>query len=75
MFIAMMEFIEKLMEAVRRFGVFDFAVFKLSMLFVGILLGAYFSTFFMTWSGIVWVVAAVLLVTLVVRLVMCMRKD
>lgn len=55
----MKRLIDSLMGAVRRFGVFDFAVFKLALLGAGVLLGAYFSSFFLTWSTIVWAGSAV----------------
>lgn len=71
----MKRLIDSLMGAVRRFGVFDFAVFKLALLGAGILLGAYFSSFFLTWSTIVWAVVAVLFITLFFRLAGCMKKK
>lgn len=48
--------IKKLIDAAHRFTGYDFAVFKLTLLAAGILLGAYFSRFFMANISVVWVV-------------------
>ena len=51
--------IKNLVEAARRFTGADFAVFKICLLSIGILLGSYFSYFFLQYTLIVWVVAVI----------------
>ena len=55
----MTDFIGKLMDKARNFSVLDFAVFKISLLSAGILIGAYLSSFFMNIIRLVWVIFAV----------------
>jgi small multidrug resistance family-3 protein len=50
------KFIQKAMKATRKFTVTDFACLKISLLFLGILLGAYFAQFFLSHTSFLWLV-------------------
>lgn len=47
----------RLMQAVRHFTAFDFAIFKIGLLSIGILLGVYFADFFLQFTSALWFVA------------------
>ncbi len=51
--------LNRLMDAAHRFTAMDFAIFKICLLCMGILLGAYFSSFFHAYIVIVWIVFVV----------------
>lgn len=53
----MSNIIKKLMNAARYFTVADFTIFKLYLLSAGILLGAYFSSFFLNCITLFWIIA------------------
>ena len=57
--VCMKNLIEKLMDKVKRFSILDFAIFKITLLSAGVLLGTYFSSFFLSIIGLVWIVFAV----------------
>jgi len=57
--ICMKNLIEKLMDKARRFSIFDYAIFKITLFSAGVLLGTYFSSFFLSNIGLVWIVFAV----------------
>jgi hypothetical protein len=59
--------IKNLMNAARHFSVMDFAAMKLYLLCFGILLGSYFSDFFLEHIGLVWIVLILALVALILR--------
>ncbi len=75
----MCNLIKNAMNAVRKFTVVDFAIFKIYLVLVGILFGAYFSTFFLKHIFIVWVVAVIALIIVLVQLIRygcsCKKKD
>lgn len=66
--------IKNLIEAARHFTGSDFAIFKICLLSIGILLGSYFSSFFMQYTLIVWVVAVITLVWLINQTIRYYRK-
>ncbi len=53
----MSNLIKNLVNAARRFSGMDFAIFKVCLLTIGILLGAYFSDFFTKYILEVWIIA------------------
>ena len=57
--VMMKSLVEKLMDKARRFSAVDYAMFKVTLLSVGVLFGAYFSSFFLSVIGFVWVVFVV----------------
>lgn len=63
----MASFVKKLVDAAHRFTAFDFAVFKLTLLSAGILLGAYFSPFFLQNITVVWIVGGLCWVLLMLQ--------
>ncbi len=67
--------IKNLVNAARHFTATDFAVFKICLLTIGILLGAYFSTFFLNYITIVWVVAVLTWLILIIQVVRYFKKP
>ena len=55
----MKNLIEKLMDKARRFSVLDYAIFKITLLSAGVLFCTYFSSFFLSVIGLVWIVFVV----------------
>ena len=56
---------EKLLKKAARLGVFSWGIVKICLLSAGILLGAYFSRFFMMFIPAVWAVAVITYIYLV----------
>lgn len=52
----MMKFIAKSLNAARKYNLWDFACLKITLLSLGILVGTYFSQFFLNLISIIWVV-------------------
>ncbi len=52
----MSDYINGLLEKTQKFGLLDFAIFKVSLIFLGIILGIYLSDFFADYLGLVWVI-------------------
>ena len=48
--------IELLLKASRKFTVMDYACFKITLVSFGIILGAYFSKFFLYYTTLLWVI-------------------
>jgi hypothetical protein len=48
--------IERLLKAARKFTVMDYACFKITLVSFGIILGAYFSNFFLCYTTFLWVI-------------------
>lgn len=71
----MSNIIKSLMNAARHFSVTDFAAMKLYLLCFGILLGSYFSSFFMEYIGLVWIVLTLALVVLIFRTSILYKKQ
>lgn len=65
----MKNFINKLVNAAHQFTGLDFAIFKICLLTIGILLGAYFSVFFLKYISIIWVVAIVTWCILIIKVI------
>lgn len=54
--LGMKTLIDRLLNAARKYTVWDFGFFKILLLSAGILLGAYFHEFFDGWIAVVWAV-------------------
>lgn len=65
----MNNFIKNLLNAARRFTATDFAVFKICLLSIGILLGSYFSCFFQNYVSVLWIVAVIAWLVLMVQII------
>lgn len=52
----MSKFIQRALRAANKFTLMDYACLKITLLFLGILLGAYFSKFFLSHTVFLWVV-------------------
>lgn len=53
---AMRHFIESAMRATKKYTVLDFGILKVTLVSFGILLGTYFSEFFLRHTGTLWIV-------------------
>lgn len=71
----MCNLIKYAMNSLRKFTLLDVSIFKINLCLVGILLGAYFSSFFLEYITIVWAVAIVTYIFLMVRLVQYGRRK
>lgn len=69
----MKNLISRMIGAAHHFTGFDFAVFKISLLSIGILLGTYFASFFHAWIIPVWVIAGVSAIILWILVLRNMR--
>ena len=58
----MSDFINQIMSSVREYSFWDYVWFKTSLISLGIILGSYFSTFFLDYIFVVW--AAFILTTI-----------
>lgn len=70
----MSTFVKKLLDAARTFTALDFAIFKICLLAIGVLLGAYFSQFFLEYIDFVWMIAILTWVFLMVRIARFFRR-
>ena len=70
----MKDFINKMIKSAHHFTVTDFAAFKLCLLSIGILLGSYFTHFFMQYTLIIWVVGVISLVWLINQMIQYHRR-
>ena len=51
--------IDKLMDKAKNFSILDYAVFKITLLSAGVLLGTYLSSFFLSIIWLVWIIFVV----------------
>ncbi|KAF1084000.1 hypothetical protein SPSYN_02912 [Sporotomaculum syntrophicum] len=52
----MKKLIDRLLNAARKYNVFDFACFKIALFSCGILVGGYFPQLFIKFSPIIWLI-------------------
>lgn len=52
----MKELVNKTLNAAKKYNAWDYAWFKLTLCSLGVLLGAYFSQFFLKYISIVWAI-------------------
>ena len=52
----MSAFIKRLLKAARMYTVMDYAFLKITLVSFGILLGSYFSRFFLNYTFLLWVI-------------------
>ena len=76
----MSNFIKNMTDAARKFTAVDFAIFKIYLVAVGVLIALYFSDFFLRYITIVWIVAVVALVYILIILARygcksCKKED
>lgn len=63
----MKAFIDRLMNAARKFTVSDFASLKITLISIGIILGVYFAEFFRSYLMLLWIVFLVSYVWIIYR--------
>jgi hypothetical protein len=51
----MKNLIKKVISSAKRYNIFDFASLKIALICAGILLGTYFSKFFLSYILIIWI--------------------
>lgn len=71
----MIQLINQLLSAARSFTVGDFFVLKMLLCCIGIILGMYFSDFFLNHKTIVWIVTIVLWFIMLIRIPCCVEKT
>jgi len=67
--------IKKMVKAAQQYTVVDFGALKICMLFIGILFGVYFSSFFAKYIPIVWIVAIVAWLFVIIQTFRYLRKQ
>jgi len=70
-----MGLIKRSLDAAHRFTAWDYAFFKICLLALGIIFGAYFSSFFLKYISIVWIVFAVTWVILIIQVIRYFKKP
>lgn len=70
----MAKLIQQLMKAVQHFTIVDFALFKICLIAIGILLGTYLSAFFSQHLSIIWGVAIVTYIFLLIQVFRYYKK-
>lgn len=71
----MIQLINQLLSAARSFTVGDFFVLKMLLCCIGIILGMYFSDFFLNHKTIVWIVTIVLWFIMLIRILAALKKQ
>lgn len=76
----MCNFIKNSLDLVRKFTAVDFGVLKIYLISIGVLLGVYFSAFFVKYISVVWIIAAITFIIILVRLARysccrCKKKE
>jgi len=67
--------IKKLVKVANHYNVVDFGALKICMLFIGILFGVYFSSFFMKYIPVVWIVAILAWLFVIIQTIRYLRKQ
>lgn len=65
----MKNLINRLMQIVRQFSVMDFAVFKVVLIAIGVILGVLFFNFFSAYFSTVCIILAVTLIYLIIKMI------
>ena len=52
----MRTFIEGILKSTEKYNIFDFSSMKIGLISFGILIGAYFSDFFLQYTAILWII-------------------
>lgn len=71
----MIQLINQLLSAARGFTVGDFFTLKMLLCCTGILLGMYFSDFFLNYKTIVWIATIILWVIMLIRILTALKKH
>jgi len=70
----MREFINNMMQATKQYTTLDFALLKICLVAIGILLGVYLTVFFAKYILIVWVAAIISYVWIMYKTFISYRK-
>lgn len=70
----MSNLLHRLVSATHHFSAIDYAIFKICLLTIGILFGAYFSPFFQTYILVIWLIAIVTWFILMIQLIRNLQK-
>lgn len=70
----MKDFLNNMLERTKSYNLWDFSALKIALVAVGILLGAYFSKFFLYNIVIVWVVFVVTYLFIMYKTLVAYRK-
>lgn len=70
----MKDLINTLLDRAKNYNIWDFSALKLALVTVGILLGAYFSEFFLNNIRIVWIIFVVTYLFIMYKTLVAYRK-
>ncbi len=70
----MKNFINNMLKRTQKYNLWDFSALKITLVAAGIILGAYFSEFFLGNIGIVWIVFVVTYVFIMYKTLVAYRK-
>lgn len=71
----MRKFIRRLYQTTRRFTIADFAIFKITLVLIGILLGFYLRDVFGTVIIAIWILAVIAYILLMIKVIRYYRKE
>ncbi|WP_026691318.1 hypothetical protein [Alteribacter aurantiacus] len=63
----MKAWVHEVFESTRRYNMLDFSFLKVCLFAMGVLFGVYFSSFFLSYLPVVWIVAILSFLYLIVR--------
>lgn len=71
----MKDFINSITNAARKFNPLDYAIFKICMISVGIIIGTYLSSFIINYISIIWVVVLITCIYIMFQLLRYTIQD
>ena len=63
----MRNFLNRLLESARKYTIMDYACLKITLISLGILIGAYFSKFFLSYTSLLWIIFIVSYITIIYK--------
>lgn len=71
----MKDFITSITNAARKFNPLDYAIFKICMISIGIILGTYLSSFFIKFITVMWIIVLVTCIYVMFQLLRYTIQD
>lgn len=63
----MKSLLDKLLGATKKYTILDYSCLKLSLISLGILIGTYFSNFFLNYTSLLWIIFIVSYIGIIYR--------
>ncbi len=63
----MRNFLNRLLESAKKYTIMDYACLKITLISLGILLGTYFSEFFLSHASLLWIIFIVSYIGIIYR--------